>query len=327
MKVSVICNAETLALGAIQYLNESGMLECVIGLERMKGILEPTLKHAGFEERNIEFLDRKSWHIMLSDILLNRPVDMVWVFGFPWLIPEHIYQLPTNGFFNFHFGTLPKYKGADPLFWQIRNGEKQIGVIVHKLTDELDGGPIVFEETIPTIPGETYAMLAFRLGFTTSGFLPQIIEAMKQNTFSLQLNNETNIQYLKRPTAEERSIRWKEQEADEIEALINACNPYYGGAPTIFRGNELKILEVSPADVNDGSHEVEPGTIVYADALYGLIVACKSRKYLRINTVSSREGYLSGTKLFALGVKPGERFNEPITELKNNEHLETSVPA
>jgi methionyl-tRNA formyltransferase len=71
---------------------------------------------------------------------------------------------------------------------------------------------------------------------------------------------------------------------------------------------EVRILEVSPVDITHPD-TVAPGTIIYADATYGLIVSCLNQQYLKINIVSIREGYLSGIKLFALGFGVGDAFD------------------
>ena len=103
------------------------------------------------------------------------------------------------------------------------------------------------------------------------------------------------------------AIHWETQSAREVENLVNAANPDYGGALTLFRGQLLRVLEVVPADLNNPV-EQPPGTIVYADVNYGLFVACLNQQYLRINIIHSNEGILSGFKLAALGVQAGERM-------------------
>lgn len=324
MKLNIICNIETLAIGSILRLQEDNRLNCVYLLERNKKLLKPALIKFGLAEDKIVLLNKKDWENQLQQDLTNNPVDMVWVFGFPWLIPSSIYQIPRLGFYNFHFGAFPDYKGADPIFWQIRNNEKAPGLVVHQINDELDGGPVVYSETIPIVPGENNAMYSLRAGFTTPELIPQILTAIEQGNYHPQATN-TNNNYAKRPTNEQLYIHWADQDADEIEALINACNPYYGGASTMIRGQEVKILEVSPADVADYTATITPGTVVHADALYGLIVACRHQKFLRINILSAREGYLSGMRLFALGIKAGDRFYHPDENQIKNEHRQEAV--
>lgn len=324
MKINIICNTETLAVGTILRLQEDDKLNRVYLLEKNKKLLKTTLVGFGLGEEKMVFLNQKEWENQLQQDLINNPVDMVWVFGFPWLIPSSIYQIPRLGFYNFHFGAFPDYKGADPIFWQIRNNEKAAGLVVHQINDELDGGPVVYNETIPIVPGENNAMYSLRAGFTAPELIPQILTAIEQGNFLAPLTSANNA-YAKRPTYEQLCINWANQEADEIEALINASNPYYGGASTMIRGQEVKILEVSPADVTDNTTVIPPGTVVHADALYGLIVACQHQKFLRVNIISAREGYLSGVRLFALGIKAGDRFYHPDEKQIKNEHRQEAV--
>lgn len=327
MKINIICNIDTLAVGTILHLQEHGQLGKVYLLDKNLNLLKPSLTSSGVKPENITLLSSADWKMQLTESLTIQPVDMVWVFGFPWVIPTTVCQIPRLGFFNFHYGAFPDYKGADPIFWQIRNQDSAAGLVVHQLTEELDGGPVVYNENIPIVPGENNAMYSLRAGFTTPGLIPKIFAAIEAGNYIPQTQSEPGP-YFKRPSHEQRCINWAEQDADEIEALINACNPYYGGASTFLRGQEIKILEVSPVDLNDNNQSgVEPGTIVYADAVYGVIVACKQQQFLRINILSAREGYLSGIRLFALGIKGGDRFYHPLEQIIKNEHQQESVPS
>jgi methionyl-tRNA formyltransferase len=216
-------------------------------------------------------------------------------------------SIPSRGFYNFHFGLFPKYKGADPIFWQLKNAEGGAGFVIHKMTEEIDGGPILLQEKAPIFPGENYGLYSQRMGLRVAEILDKVIERGSDSEI-VQQSHETPV-YFHKPSQAERTIDWDLQSADKIESLVNACNPRYGGAFTKLRGMEIKILEVSPADVNDAP-SADTGTIIYADALYGLIVACKDLKFLRITVISMREGYLSGSKLFSIGVKAGEKFHK-----------------
>jgi methionyl-tRNA formyltransferase len=89
--------------------------------------------------------------------------------------------------------------------------------------------------------------------------------------------------------------------------LVNAANPNYSGAITTFRGSQIRILEVSPADVNV-TGIFSPGTIVYADATYGVFVLCADFKYLRINIFQLDGTIITGSKLAALGIRPYEQM-------------------
>lgn len=59
------------------------------------------------------------------------------------VLREETFGIPRFGCVNLHCGLLPDYKGAPPGFWELRNGEREVGVTVHRVTAELDAGPIL----------------------------------------------------------------------------------------------------------------------------------------------------------------------------------------
>lgn len=65
------------------------------------------------------------------------------------LIPKEILALPTHGSLNVHYSLLPKYRGASPIESQILADDREIGVSLLLLDEEMDHGPIVAEKKIP----------------------------------------------------------------------------------------------------------------------------------------------------------------------------------
>lgn len=67
------------------------------------------------------------------------------------------------GILNAHAGDLPRYRGNACPNWAILNFEKNIGLTIHKMTEELDAGPFIikdfFEITKNTYIGEIYNWL------------------------------------------------------------------------------------------------------------------------------------------------------------------------
>jgi len=309
MRVAVISNSDSLAFPAIQALVAGKALAGVAILERSsKMLLEPLLS-IGVARKTVLLLNKSTWQAEMEHWLNAVNPDAVWIFGFPWIIPVTLLGSVPQGFLNFHFGDLPKYQGADPIFWQLRNNEPAATLTVHRMTEQVDAGPVVLQKQLPIIQGENYGLLCQRLGFMAAEVATQLIAGSGVEPAILTAQLPAEAAWFKRPGSGALKIKWNEQLADEIECLVNAANPKYDGATTILRGQEVRILETSPAEIQlqEGSAP-QPGTIVYADALYGLIVACRDRRFLKINLVHMREGYFSGSKLFGMGVRPGEQF-------------------
>lgn len=53
-----------------------------------------------------------------------------------------------HSFVNFHPSILPLYRGPVPSYWCIENREKFSGFTLHEVTEEIDKGPILYQEAI-----------------------------------------------------------------------------------------------------------------------------------------------------------------------------------
>jgi hypothetical protein len=69
-----------------------------------------------------------------------------------YVLKESVFLLPRYGSINLHCGRLPHYRGAPPAFWELYNGEREVGVTVHRVTAKLDEGPILQQEIFPLDP-------------------------------------------------------------------------------------------------------------------------------------------------------------------------------
>jgi methionyl-tRNA formyltransferase len=68
------------------------------------------------------------------------------------VLKEATFALPRFGSINLHCGKLPEYKGAPPGFWEVFQGERTVGVTIHRVTALLDAGPILAQEVTALDP-------------------------------------------------------------------------------------------------------------------------------------------------------------------------------
>ena len=61
----------------------------------------------------------------------------------------------TDKCYNVHTGLLPNYGGTNILDYTIRNGEFEQGLTFHKMTENLDYGPIISKITYPVFKKES----------------------------------------------------------------------------------------------------------------------------------------------------------------------------
>ena len=88
-----------------------------------------------------------SWPDVPSFIHHGRP-ELLFVACFPFRLPAAIRRWPAQLAINLHPSLLPAYRGPNPIFWQLRNGERHTGISLHLLTESLDAGPILFQKRV-----------------------------------------------------------------------------------------------------------------------------------------------------------------------------------
>jgi len=90
-------------------------------------------------------------------------LDVLILVGGYGIIKEPLINLTPNGVLSYHHGDMRKYRGMPPAFWELYNGEKEIGVTLQKLDIGLDCGIPVVEKHIPIKPDDTLESLTKRL--------------------------------------------------------------------------------------------------------------------------------------------------------------------
>ena len=73
----------------------------------------------------------------------------------PQIFRDELIGLPRLGCINIHNSRLPKYRGMLPNFWQMYNGEKQIGTTIHRINGKLDDGAILLQREAAADPAHS----------------------------------------------------------------------------------------------------------------------------------------------------------------------------
>jgi methionyl-tRNA formyltransferase len=79
----------------------------------------------------------------------NEDVGAIVSVAYPEIVRMSTLEEFPHGGINLHLGPLPRYRGLNPLFWCLLNGEPQSAVTIHRMVKTLDGGPILAQEFFP----------------------------------------------------------------------------------------------------------------------------------------------------------------------------------
>jgi folate-dependent phosphoribosylglycinamide formyltransferase PurN len=64
-----------------------------------------------------------------------------------YILRDGVFDIPRYGSINLHSGKAPEYRGAAPAFWELYNGETEVGITIHRVAAALDAGDVLRRET------------------------------------------------------------------------------------------------------------------------------------------------------------------------------------
>lgn len=305
MKIGVLCNS-VLPLPAIQMLASNGLIVCIgLPAEENPETAEVVATLAAMQLSVTRLHKNGLEDSLLRWVNRNKP-DVVFVMTFPWKIPSKILLQPKLGFFNFHYALLPKYRGASPVFWQLRNGESYGGLTVHKMDQGFDTGPIAHIHKIAIKAGETYGMHNKRLAWETVqgvGAFTQTLMLLG-NAVPLTPQSSDEVQYFNRPTAKDLAIDWSAMSAKQIQCLVNACNPWNKGAFTRCGDIVFKIVQVSVKEQKVVyNQQLIPGTVINCSEKKTIDIITVDNNVLSIEVISVDEGIFTADFLVSIGLR------------------------
>ena len=132
------------------------------------------------------FRDRAAFDHALVDILRDGAIDLVALAGYMRIVgPELVGAFPDR-ILNVHPALLPAFPGtsavADALAW----GVKVTGVTVHLVDEEVDHGPVVFQEAIEVHPEEEADALEERIHEVEHRLLPAAVRALGEGRLAVE---------------------------------------------------------------------------------------------------------------------------------------------
>jgi phosphoribosylglycinamide formyltransferase 1 len=119
--------------------------------------------------------DRDAYGERLVKVLRSYGVDVVAMAGFGTIVPGLTDAFPAR-VLNTHPALLPAFKGWHAVRDALDAGVKVTGMTVHIATGEVDAGPILAQEAVPVLPGDTEETLHERIKQVERRLYPDTIK-------------------------------------------------------------------------------------------------------------------------------------------------------
>ena len=110
-------------------------------------------------------------------IFQTYQVDLIVMAGWMRVVSKKFCDAFAGQVINLHPSLLPKYKGLNAVEQALKSGDDQTGCSVHFVTEELDSGAIIKQQTVPILPGDTVDSLQRAIQQAEHYLLPLVINS------------------------------------------------------------------------------------------------------------------------------------------------------
>ena len=246
------------------------------------------------ETLNIEFRTPNSLKENLDELeyFKSLEADLAIVVAYGQIIPKSFLNLTKKGFINIHASILPKWRGAAPIQRSIMNLDKETGISIMKIAEELDTGPVCNIYKINIENNLNAEDINEKLSSLAAEKILDNIDDIYEDKANFIEQDHSSATYASKIQKIEGQINWKE-DAKIIIGKINGLYPV-PGAYFMFNGERYKILK---AEI--GQAQGKPGEVL---SEY-LEISCGDKKSIKIKEIQRQGKKPQSIGEFVLGTQ------------------------
>ena len=182
------------------------------------------------------------------EFVQSAKVDVIAVCFYPQILKSAILQAPRLAAINCHPSLLPRYRGPQPTFWMLKNGESIAGVTAHIMTEKIDVGRILVQREFRIVETENAAQLLQRQHHIAAEVLVEALDAFAGATSNRDQGKPSESSYFGRRRPADTALDWNAS-ARQICNLLRALQPYEP-LRAHFAGRTVQIYEARPHEAS-----------------------------------------------------------------------------
>jgi methionyl-tRNA formyltransferase len=176
---------------------------------------------------------------------LNADAAVVVAYGL--ILPKAILDLFPRGCFNLHASLLPRWRGAAPIQRAIMTGNNDTGVMVMKMEESLDTGPIAMADQVPIGPDMTAGELHDELALRGAQLTAVALAALERGSLQLMPQSTEGVTYANKIEKSETRIDWAKSWS-EVHNHIRGLSPFPGAWFEAADVGRVKVLRSTKAE-------------------------------------------------------------------------------
>ncbi len=132
------------------------------------------------------FPTREEYDTQVAKILGDVGVEVVVLAGYMRIVTTALLHAFPDRVINIHPSLLPAFRGLHAQRQAIEYGVKVTGCTVHFVSEEIDGGAIILQATVPILGDDTEATLSERILEEEHRLLPQALQLYAEGRLTIK---------------------------------------------------------------------------------------------------------------------------------------------
>ena len=145
-----------------------------LGLAEEFGVAAELVDRAPYGGYGATF-DRDAYTTTVAATLVAHQVELVAMAGFGTVMTEAVHAAFPARILNTHPALLPAFPGWHGVRDALAAGVPETGCTVHLATLAMDAGPILAQESVPVLPGDTEETLHERIKVVERSLYPETV--------------------------------------------------------------------------------------------------------------------------------------------------------
>ena len=193
-----------------------------------------------------------------ADAFRAHGADAAVVVAYGLILPREILAAVPLGSFNLHASLLPRWRGAAPINRAIMAGDRETGVMVMKMDEGLDTGPIAMAERVAIAPDMTAGELHDVLAPLGADLMVRALGGLERGALTLTPQPADGVTYATKIDKSETRIDWT-QPWQTVHDHCRGLAPFPGAWFDIADGRAARV-RVLRTTRGDGTGP--PGTVL-----------------------------------------------------------------
>jgi len=262
------------------------------GLELKKSAVHETAERLGLPVRTPKSLKSEAEQAAFRDLGADAAV----VVAYGLILPKPILDGTRLGAFNGHASLLPRWRGAAPIQRAIMAGDEKTGMMIMKMDEGLDTGPIALTQEIAIGAEMTAAELHDRLKLVGAELLVRALGDLERGNLLLTPQADEDVTYASKISKEETRVDWN-RPARAVHDHIRGLSPFPGAwceMPVAGKSERVKLLRSTMAEGNGPVGQVMDDELAVACAEGAIRITELQRAGSRAMTAAD---FLLGAKI------------------------------